>query len=216
VQALPVDVEPEPFWTGDDQARRVDAWKSDVGWREEWGDAKPAGRFNGSSGTWVHERVLAPLGVERHGTFLTDAVCWHCASDGVTSRIDDTYAPVAAALGLPEAKLPVHLSEDGIVRAASTHELPRIRRELELASPTIVVTLGNAALRVFRGMIEPGQTGRFPERLHAGDGYGQELRVVLDGRAFRWLPLAHPAAPSPFQQAHAGWIARRTATPASG
>ena len=46
-----------------------------------------------------------------------------------------------------------------------------------------------------------------PERLNGPSGawVTGELLEPLDGRTIRWTPLAHPAAPTVYQQAHAAW-----------
>ena len=67
IAALAVDNEPVPFWTGADQAERVEAWSARSSFRPEWGSVEPAGPANGSSGRWVDDQVLAPLGFTRAG-----------------------------------------------------------------------------------------------------------------------------------------------------
>lgn len=200
IKALAVDVEPEPFWNGSDEAERVRAWKHAVGWRAEWGSAGSAGRLNGSSGVWVDEHVLAPLGCKRGDAWITDCLHWYCASTGAAARIADTYAPFASERGLPAARLPAHPSEHEIVRAAIAHELPRLATELRAAAPALVVTLGNAALRVMREMV-----GDLPAKLSPDAEYGRRHRTQFEGRAFDVLPLAHPAAPRVYQDAHQRW-----------
>lgn len=34
-------------------------------------------------------------------------------------------------------------------------------------------------------------------------------QVWIEGRSLAWLPLAHPAAPGVYQQAHAAWVLSR-------
>lgn len=202
VRALPVDLEPEPFWNGADQAARVMAWKRAVGWRDEYGHADPAGRLNGSSGAWVDERILAPLGVRREDAWITDCLHWYCLSMGAAARIDDTYRPFAAEHDLPQVALPSHPSEGEIVTAAAV-ELPRLRAELLAVAPERAVTLGNAALRVMRQLVDAG----LPRRLSAGGSYGRPAEGNSEGLGFTVLPLAHPAAPTVYQTAHERWMA---------
>ncbi len=64
------------------------------------------------------------------------------------------------------------------------------------------MSLGNAALRVMGKLLSAG-----PDRLEV-DGYGTRLNGGLDGRAVEWLPLAHPAAPQRYQEAHRAWMQR--------
>jgi len=201
VGALAVDVEPHAFWNGADEEERVEAWKQRVGWVEDWGLPRPAGRLNGSSGAWVDTNVLGPLGLQRGDAWITDCLPHYCASAGGARRIADTYAPFAVAYGLPAAVLPEHPSESVIVRAAA-RELERLRAELRTASPGVVVTLGNAALRVLRQIVD----GELPQRLRSdAETYGKPLPARFEGQAFEVLPLAHPAAPTRYQDAHARW-----------
>ena len=75
-----------------------------------------------------------------------------------------------------------------------------------MAKPEVIVTLGNAALRVLRELLFA--LGG-PDALHADADYGKELLVTVAGVTARWLPLVHPAAPKPYQVAHAAWVAAR-------
>jgi len=204
IKAVPVDLEPEPFWNGSDEVERVQAWMEDVGWKASWGRARPAGRLNGSSGAWVDEKVLRPLGLSRSEAWITDCLHWYCSSNGAARRIADTYQPFADDHGAPEAWLPAHPSEPEIVKTATEHELPRLREELERAAPELVVTLGNAALRVARRLLD-GKS--LPRKLAADASYARRHEVALAGRRLHLLPLAHPAAPRRYQEAHTVWIA---------
>lgn len=204
VRALAVDVEPHAFWNGADQVERVEAWKRTVGWRADWGEAEAAGELNGSSGAWVDEHILRALGVSRDAAWITDCLHWYCASKGGARRIADTYAPFAIEHGLPEAVLPAHPSEAAIVRGAAS-EHARLREELRAAAPERVVTLGNAALRVLRELVD----GELPKKLSADRGYGDSIVVRFEGRELEVTPLAHPAAPNSYQDAHAGWANNR-------
>lgn len=71
------------------------------------------------------------------------------------------------------------------------------------------MTLGNAALRVLRELLGDAAA---PTKLTVAD-YGTELSANLNGHRVRWLPLAHPAAPRPYQVAHETWMTRLTTAP---
>ena len=79
-QALAVDNEPEPFWTGADEVHRVEQWMSQVGWSDAWGTVAPVSHLNGPSGLWVEERILGPLGVPRADVWITDCLNTYRAS----------------------------------------------------------------------------------------------------------------------------------------
>jgi hypothetical protein len=212
IQALAVDNEPEPFWTGADQESRVDAWKRLVGFDpERWGSVSVAGRFNGSSGVWIDNNVLKPLGFERAQAWITDSLDTYRCSDGVRDRLADTYAPVAKEVGLPPAVLAAHPSEDDIIREAVQRHQSRLRDELSRASPDMIVTLGNAALAVVREIL-PRTGGADTQKLSSSpEGYGTPVKLKLGSRDVELLPLAHPGAPGLYQTAHTAWVASRMA-----
>jgi hypothetical protein len=212
IAALAVDNEPEPFWTGADQAERIERWKAAIGFDDAWGTIAPCGSLNGPSGAWVETKILAPLGARRPDAWITDCLDTYRASVGGAARILDTYAPFAEQNGLPAANVEPHPGESDIVKAALVHHRERLLHEQEVAQPEIVVTLGNAALRVLRELAvveakdDPGKALR-PDAAT----YGRPRPVRLGSRTAEWVPLAHPAAPAAYQQAHAGWVEEREA-----
>lgn len=208
VKALAVDNEPTPFWSGEDETKRIADWKEQVRYDEEtWGKIAPVGELNGPTGRKLVTSVLNPLGVTRTDTWMTDCLDTYRCSDGQALRLSDSYNPFARARGLPEANLPEHPEERDIVAEAALHHRERLRKELRTASPDWVITLGNAALRVLTELAD-AVPNKAPRRLDAGDSYGQVVELQLVGRSVRWLPLAHPAAPPAYQEAHAKWCAR--------
>lgn len=209
VQALAVDNEPEPFWAGADEVHRVERWMSQVGWSEAWGSVAPVSHLNGPSGRWVEEGVLGPLRVARADAWITDCLNTYRASVKMRAAVEDVYEPFARAHALPPAELAPHPSEAQIVGEGIDQDLSRLRRELTASAPDLIVTLGNTALRVLRNLLGDAAA---PMKLTVTD-YGTELSVKLNGRGLSWLPLAHPAAPGPYQVAHENWMAGRTAAP---
>lgn len=204
VQALAVDDEPEPFWTGADQQDRVDAWKARCGWSATWGTAEPAGSLNGPSGAWVQRNVLAPFAVDRSDAWITDCLDTYRASNAMRSAVESVYEPFARSNGLPGAVLGQHPSENSIVAEAQALHRDRLWDEITTADAPKVVTLGNAALRVFRGLLDDPAG---PAKLVADDTYGAGYAVSAAGAQVRWYPLAHPAAPLRYQSAHETWRA---------
>ena len=207
IRAIAVDNEPEPFWTGIDEAVRLAHWKAEVKFSHTWGEVHGVGALNGSSGRWVEQNVLKPLGAMRADAWITDCLDTYRCSDGLAARITDTYAPFAEEENLPAAQLAVHPSENAIVDEALRVHQQRLLAELATAKPELIVTLGNAALRVLRELLLFALGG--PDALRADGSYGKELQVTIAGVTARWLPLAHPAAPKPYRVAHAAWVAAR-------
>jgi hypothetical protein len=208
IRALPVDNESTPFWDGHDEQRLIDDWKAAVNFDLSWGTVDLPPGLNGTTGTKLKKRVLEPLGVAHDDAWITDCLDTYRASRDVAKRIRDTYLPFAERRGLPLADLLPHPSEDAIVReAARDHEL-RLRHELESAAPEIIVTLGNAALRVLRTLVDAVAGAAVPAHLSDKiEHYGQPIEVRLaSGRRVIWLPLAHPAAPQKYQILHDQWM----------
>lgn len=214
IQAIAVDNEPEVFWNGADHEARIEAWKKAIKWdSERWGTISVAGGLNGSSGEWVDKNVLAPLGVDRADVWITDSLDSYRCSEGLAARIGDTYNPFAASIGLPQAVLFQHPSEGDIIREALHDHQPRLRREIETASPSVIVTLGNAALAVIRDLL-PRSGGADTRRLAASGDYGAVVKLRVGERDVELLPLAHPAAPPAYQDAHQAWCTSRRPDPA--
>lgn len=203
VKALAVDNEPEPFWAGAGQIALIDAWRQARRWQHDWGSIAPVLCLNGSSGEKFERRILAPLHIDRGDTWITDCLDTYRMSNGMRNAIAVVYNPFSVAHNLPRADLVVHPSESAIVREAVELHLPRLRKELALASPKRVVTLGNAALRLFRALLD---SPAGPKKLSADESYGDEFDVETHGATLRWLPLAHPAAPEPYQRRHDVWM----------
>ncbi len=213
VAALAVDNEPSAFWTGQDEEAQIDAWSKRIGWRPEWGTVGPVGPLNGSSGLWLDQKVLSPLVASRAETRITDCLDTYRFSRGQEEVVTGKYEPFAAKLGLPWPGVPAtlrHPDEDQIVQEALECHHERLVNELHIAQPHIVVTLGNAALRVFAALVGLAD----PETLRPNRDYGNPIAVTLGGKAATWLPLAHPGQRSKeWLAAHARWIRAKTKPP---
>jgi hypothetical protein len=201
VSALPVADEPEPFWNGFDAAERVESWVTSMGPPDltTLGTFCAPGKLNGSSGRWVDEKVLKALGTERGQAWITDCLDTYRLSTGVQARLEDTYDVGRPTFGWPEWSLARHPSEAAIIREAADQHVHRLRTELGMCKPELIVTLGNAALRTMRVLLETG-----PKRIAVAD-YGAPIRVPVGNRTIDWFPLAHPAAPPEYQLAHTRW-----------
>ena len=210
VAALAVDNEPMPFWTGRDEEAQIDAWKTRIGWKAEWGTVGPVGPLNGSSGLWLEQKVLSPLKATRAETWITDCLDTYRFSRGQEEVVTGKFEPFAQKLGLPWSGVPEslrHPDEDAIVREARELHQKRLMNELRTAQPRIVVTLGNAALRVFAQFANVAD----PALLKPNKDYGTEVIVTIAGKQVTWLPLVHPGQRSKeWQAAHAKWIRART------
>ena len=208
IQAIAVDNEPEPFWDGANEVLLVGQWMQAVHFEEVWGAIAPACEFNGRTGRQLDVRYLRPLCLTREQTWITDCLDTYRLSVGGAGRIADTYAPFAQAVHLPAAILGVHPSEAQIIQEALANHLPRLATELATAAPSLVFTLGNAALAVMRHLVQSANGAELPSALSSNPAtYGIPVAVLIGGRRANWSPLAHPAAPTAYQAAHDVWIA---------
>lgn len=82
----------------------------------------------------------------------------------------------------------------------------RLLDELHTAQPKLVVTLGNAALRVLTALTGGDKRLRLNSSI---ESYGQPLQARTSEHAFELIPLAHPAAPKVYQAAHGKWVTSR-------
>lgn len=208
IQAVAIDNEPEPFWTGDDQSDRIDSWLDAVSFRDDWGRVEPCGNLNGPSGEWVQSEVIEQLGVARHDVWITDCLDTYFQSDAAAKRLDsESVSRWVKLLGIPAGCHSPHPTESQIVQMSLGEHRERLTTELSVARPERVVTLGNAALRVFGEIVDGAE--RSIRKLSV-DAYGEPINVCVAGRSAEWIPLAHPAAPAVYQEAHKAWVAART------
>jgi uracil-DNA glycosylase len=124
-------------------------------------------------------------------------------SKGVAERLVSDIGPILDGLGKAPEGLPSHPSEEDIVKRALETELPRLRSELDAAHAPIVISLGNAALRVMAALLGVGDAPLLSPNLST---YGQARSVHFDEREVTWYPFAHPGAPKPYQHAHKVWF----------
>lgn len=204
IQALPVENEPSPFWTGDDAAQHFKRWLEDIRWDDSWGSVQVADkRFNGSSGRTLRDKVLAPLGLSIDSAYISDCLNLYHMSAGVKARLDTDIGVALEKLAREGRGLLNHPSENQIVTSALAGHHIRISAELEEAKPKVVITLGNAALRVLGRVV-----GR-PELqtlTHDNSYYGKPIHINFAGHAIRWYPLCHPGQrDARYLLAHGGW-----------
>jgi uracil-DNA glycosylase len=210
-KALIVDNEPEVFWDGAGAADLFEQWRRDVGFVDSWGRvALPETVHNGPSGQWLRDKILVPLGYRRTDCWITDCLDTARLNAGQRRRISKTYVRVGSRLGLPTPNMePTPTGESSIVREAREGHLERLSQELDTARPELIITLGNAALRVLRLLVEIDSGDPGPGL--AEPSYGAEVRARLGARPVRWLPLVHPRSGEripKWRQIHMRWVER--------
>ncbi len=211
--ALPVDVEPTVFWTGDngaDRAARIDEWKTathDDGTHGEFGWAT----FNGMSGLGVAADYLEPLGFTYAQCWLTDCVPFYFVKSGKGEQgaaIRKKWQPCADEHGWPGGDLPSRPSTQ-IVGHMAADSARGLAAELASGKPAAIVTLGQEAADALATTVEvvarpPGVPLQFQD-----DEYGNPGTIRLDGREVTWIPLAHPGVTgrpnTAWHEAHSAW-----------
>lgn len=208
IGALAVDDEPEVFWEGADAAQRIDRWRTDVGWRDEWGSVGLAGG-NGSSGRVVVDEVLEPLGTRPDRTYFTDCLPFYFVKSGKGSqgqRIAEVYQPFAAEHGLPPADLPPRPKPADLVRRTVAEESDELRQQIIEAEAAQVATLGQEAADVLAAI-----AGVEPMALRPNEAYGTPYPVKVGDTPLAWIPLTHPGNRTPVWRArHQLWTAGPT------
>ena len=208
IRALVVDNEPAAFWAAEDERQQIEAWKAAVGFRlGEWGEVETSDEVNGKTGRWVDEQVLAPLGITRDEACLSYCVdTYHCTDPGVAFAVAERYQPFAREAGLPEAHLAARPREGAFVERAVTLHRERLRKELSVVVPEIVVTLGGAPHRVLRAVTEM-KGGR---KLCPDASYGIEQPLAVGGRKTLWIALSVPNPSVEYAEVHARWRQQRS------
>jgi hypothetical protein len=164
-----------------------------VGFRDgAWGAVNHApSSNNGPSGKWVEEHVLRSFNVARSDCCMTDCINTARRNKGQSERIRETYEPAVAKLGLPAVVMEAApVGEATVVREAKRCQLRRLSAELDAARPEVVITLGDAALRVLCLLVEIDSGDPGPALRE--ESYGREAIVRHSGGRARWLPLVHP------------------------
>ena len=207
IKALPVDNEPAPFWTGDDEEECIQRWRLAVGWDPAWGTVSaPTQAYNGSSGRSLVGDILSPLRLSLNEAWVTDCLNEYHMSEGVRTRLREDIGEALARINHSPSELRRHPSETTICRGAMRSHRERIASELEQAGAPVAVTLGNAALRVFSEIV--GRTD-VPRLVADANRYGDPIDIQFAGHRIRWYPVCHPGQRDPdYRSAHRAWMAK--------
>lgn len=151
--------------------------------------AEPAAGLNGPSWDWVAANILARLGFDQSQAWITDCLDTYRASTGMTNVVESVYAPFAAGRGLVlrpswQCTRPRGRSSrrqwPSTCHACVVNLIALVRR--------VIVTLGNAALRVLAALMDDT-----PSLAKVSvDRYGEPRGIAISGFESMWHPLAHP------------------------
>ena len=196
VQALAVASERKIFWTGANAGAIVERIKVPAGAGHL---EAPHPMYNGPSGRALDRDFLAPLGISRADAWLCDLVPHTCLNPSQLAARDEKYEPRRRALDLPPVDLPEvpkSLADDGR-RAA-------ILAEIEEAKPEVLVLLGDKPIQHFLHHYD----GRWRRLSDVSGPYGRIHAMVIGGRRYQVLPLAHPRQTSALGKHSPEWLHR--------
>lgn len=205
VQALAVDVEPTVFWDGsaEDFGARLTRWKAAVGFvdGEHGVVSSTSPSTNGSSGAKVAEQYLRPLGLDAARVTFTDIfpvfLVKYSGPNATRRQQGDAirleYDALAARMAMPRSSLPSRYPSTRLPDLAASMFGDRLVADLAMASPELVVTLGE---EVWVTLLRLPELAALPPRPHfsdlRGDAYGSTGSLNVNGRRIPWLPLVHP------------------------
>jgi hypothetical protein len=151
------------------------------------GHLKPADpKFNGPSGRSLDDDFLGPLGVTRREAWLCDLVPHTCLNPGQLAAIQREYEPRRKACGLPSVHLP-----DVPRSFANDERHAEVLVEIEEANAEVIVLLGDQPIRRFVAHYDKRRR-RLLDYGPDENSYGRLHPVMIHGRSYQLLPLAHP------------------------
>ena len=183
--ALAVASEPRIFWDGNPQEASEIIGRIHI--PEELGTLEPAGsHLNGPSAKVLDDHILAPLGWVREDAWLCDLLPETRLNPGQLRVIEKEYNPKISQYGLNAVTVP---KRPTLFCDKSRSE--EIVSELEESQAKLLILLGDIPIRQFINRVADVKFKTLQEYvvLH---GYGKCSPVVIHGKEYRLLPLAHP------------------------
>jgi uracil-DNA glycosylase len=183
IKAIAVASEPEIFWRGENAGEIIDkiSIPTDAGKLVAADD-----KLNGPSGVTLDDSYLKPLGLTRSEVWLCDLIPHSFRNERQRIALEKNYDPKIDVL-----KLPAYKWEAVPSKLADESRQKEILNEIALASPSVIITLGDQPLKWFTSKY--GSKSRLVEYGKPKDNsYGLLHDIIIDGRAIKLLPLVHP------------------------
>ena len=184
-QALAVASEPRIFWDGDPHEAKaiIDA----IPIPKELGTLEPAGRhLNGPSAKVLDENILAPLGFTRAHAWLCDCLPETRINPSQAKAIRERYDPLIEEYGLNPVTIPKRPST-----FCTKQRSKEITEELMASQADLLVLLGDIPIGQYLKKVADIPYSTLGEYVSLY-GYGTATETVINGKAIRVLPLAHP------------------------
>lgn len=183
--ALAVASEPRIFWDGNPQEASEIIGRIHI--PEELGTLEPAGsHLNGPSAKVLDDHILAPLGWVREDAWLCDLLPETRLNLGQLRVIEKEYNPKISQYGLNAVTVP---KRPTLFCDKSRSE--EIVSELEESQAKLLILLGDIPIRQFINRVTDVKFKTLQEYVDL-HGYGKCSPVVIHGKEYRLLPLAHP------------------------
>lgn len=183
--ALAVASEPRIFWDGNPQEASEIIDRIHIS--EELGTLEPAGsHLNGPSAKVLDDHILAPLGWVREDAWLCDLLPETRLNPGQLKVIEKEYNPKIEQYGLNAVTVP---KRPTLFCDKSRSE--EIVAELEESQAELLILLGDIPIRQFINRVADVKFKTLQEYVEMY-GYGKCSSVVINGKEYRLLPLAHP------------------------
>ncbi len=183
--ALAVASEPRIFWDGNPQEASEIIGRIHI--PEELGTLEPAGsHLNGPSAKVLDDHILAPLGWVREDAWLCDLLPETRLNPGQLRVIEKEYNPKISQYGLNAVTVP---KRPTLFCDKSRSE--EIVSELEESQAKLLILLGDIPILQFINRVADVKFKTLQEYVDLY-GYGKCSPVVIHGKEYRLLPLAHP------------------------
>lgn len=184
-RALAVASEPRIFWDGnEDEAKEL---ISKIKVPEGLGELVPADkRFNGPSAKVLDEKILAPLNFTRVDVWLCDLLPEARLNPNQVKIIEEKYYTYLDQYDLPKVSVPLRRNNfcDNI-------RAQEIAEELFDSEASLLILLGDVPIKQFLKRVSGIKYSSLKEYC-VKHGYGQVSEIVINGKCFNVLPLAHP------------------------
>lgn len=183
--AIAVASEPRIFWDGNEkEAAEI---ISRIRIPAELGCLKPASsHLNGPSAKVLDNDILAPLRYSRKDAWLCDCLPQTRLNPGQVKLLDRVYNPLREQFRLNEVTIPCRPTE-----FCSRERSDEITKELMESQADTLVLLGDIPLKQYLKRVADVSFSTLREYT-SKYGYGVATEVVIAGKPFKLIPLAHP------------------------
>ena len=184
-RALAVASEPRIFWDGKPEDAKAIIDK--VAIPKELGTLEPADRqLNGPSAKVLDESILAPLGYTRKDAWLCDCLPETRINQSQAKVIQERYNPLIKQYNLNPVTIPLRPTS-----FCSAERSREITEELFQSQADLLILLGDIPIAQYLKKVASIPYSSLGEYVDLY-GYGTVTEAVIDGKAFKILPLAHP------------------------